>query len=184
MALIRRVREFSTNVQNATNLGRGVEKIFQRVETMAGGLVKRLLADISAANTLTVRGRRKTESIYSVRACVFGGRFAVVCRRMNALRRTVASKVQIGSISGHGATRYVGTIAFIVLIVQDATPPVDCCCFFFREFCLCLYGCYLCSHGRIIEQFCINGDISPLFTLCCCWVFFAHTPYIDLLFPR
>lgn len=53
--LIRRVREFSGNVQNATNLGRGVERIFQRVEAMAAGMADRLLSEIAAANTLTVR---------------------------------------------------------------------------------------------------------------------------------
>lgn len=53
-SLIKRVREFSGNVRNATNLGRGVERIFQRVETMAAGMADRLLAEIAAANTLTV----------------------------------------------------------------------------------------------------------------------------------
>ena len=55
VVLIKRVRQFSENIQNATNLGRGVERIFTRVETMAQGMADRLLAEISAANTLTVR---------------------------------------------------------------------------------------------------------------------------------
>ncbi|CAN0042328.1 unnamed protein product, partial [Pylaiella littoralis] len=109
VALIRRVREFSENIQNATNLGRGVERIFQRVETMAQGMADRLLAEISAANTLTVWGFREHKSNFALlialghgeKAAIFfvGERSAMIRRSLRLVEVTADPLSYVGVLS-------------------------------------------------------------------------------------
>ncbi|CAM9987368.1 unnamed protein product, partial [Ectocarpus sp. 12 AP-2014] len=107
--LIRRVRDFSANLQNATNLGRGVERIFQKVETMAAGMAERLLAEISAANTLTVWGFREHKSNFALlislgeseKAAIFfvGERSAMIRRSLRLVEVTADPLSYVGVLS-------------------------------------------------------------------------------------